>query len=1030
MYYKLYIFFIFLSISVSGAPKFTLSSSAGKSLGKFCFDCHDDETQKGDVRLDDLQELKLTARLELLNKIQEQMHFQEMPPKKKKKQPTEVERQEILVWVSAELAKYGASTLEEKLRKPEYGNFVDHEKLFSGEYAKLPAYTMDRRWLISEFIFNAKINDLIDHKKTRNIDGKRMAVIGDNGEGVNTKFGGNTLRQRITNPFLLPKNIGVRYYDTTEISGGHLLTMISNAQKIAGYMSSEQIMKARYPAMYKIMKTEMEHMNILLTRKNFLNQFIKQIAKYIYKDKNEALLPTFAKLETPNPPMKKDEKGNEWREGNLGILDRFEKQDMNAIYLGINLYKTADVKYEQVIEKCEKDWFEFGIHESRIKTRVAIMKALYFNWRMDLIYKHIKKKNLRLPKYKALSASEMKIVTAAIIKYRRKGDTYTQIINKCMDAWTKSFDSARNVNSQIDDGLISDMVNELYMKILERSPSSAELRENIALTKTYMKDLSNQGAIAKVIETLLLSTELVYRYEFGQGVADKHGRRMISPRDASYAIAYALTDSSPDKELRQAVEEGRFKTREDYKREVSRMLKRRDQYYVIDEVVQKAGFNSSITNLPIRKLRFFREFFGYTKALTVFKDDARFGYGKYDDAKGRLVDEADMLVAHVLEQDKNVFEEMLTTDKFYVYHSGNDASMKKAADRLRTIFDYFKKYDWANFTEEELYKHWPFIDKMKMRGTVFSNFLKDKKRRKNFVRSFKVQMNSYEYRFGKGQKAGAPYNSTPMHFRHKANASTRTGQQMRGERVGVFFNTNFANWDYPTTQPAKVANRKGMLTHPAWLIAHSLNVENDPVLRGKFVREKLLAGTIPDIPITVDAVVPEDHHKSLRQRLDKATSQDYCWKCHEKMNPLGITFEIFDDFGRFRTKERLEHEENIVKKAEKKKGGFFNDSRPTYKTLPVNAKGVLAGTGDKSLDGEVKDALELTERLAKSSRVRQSIIRHAFRFFMGRNEALSDSKTLIDAEKAYLENKGSFDAVIVSLLTSDSFIYRKSVKEQ
>ncbi len=72
------------------------------------------------------------------------------------------------------------------------------------------------------------------------------------------------------------------------------------------------------------------------------------------------------------------------------------------------------------------------------------------------------------------------------------------------------------------------------------------------------------------------------------------------------------------------------------------------------------------------------------------------------------------------------------------------------------------------------------------------------------------------------------------------------------------------------------------------------------------------------------------------------------------------------------------------------------------------------------------DALDLTDRLAKSPRVRQSIIRHAFRYFMGRNEVLSDSKTMIDAEQAYLESGGSFDAVIVSLLTSDSFIYRTS----
>ncbi|MBL6705437.1 MAG: DUF1585 domain-containing protein, partial [Planctomycetaceae bacterium] len=50
-----------------------------------------------------------------------------------------------------------------------------------------------------------------------------------------------------------------------------------------------------------------------------------------------------------------------------------------------------------------------------------------------------------------------------------------------------------------------------------------------------------------------------------------------------------------------------------------------------------------------------------------------------------------------------------------------------------------------------------------------------------------------------------------------------------------------------------------------------------------------------------------------------------------------------------------------------------------------------------------------------------------FRFFMGRNEMLSDSQTLIDADKAYTGSGGSFKAVVVSLLTSDSFMYRKDV---
>ena len=194
------------------------------------------------------------------------------------------------------------------------------------------------------------------------------------------------------------------------------------------------------------------------------------------------------------------------------------------------------------------------------------------------------------------------------------------------------------------------------------------------------------------------------------------------------------------------------------------------------------------------------------------------------------------------------------------------------------------------------------------------------------------------------------------------------------------------------------------------------------------VQEKLLAGTIPDIPITVDAVIPEDPHKTLRGRLDARTKEQYCWKCHRKMNPLGLPFEMYDDFGRFRTNERLEYPENLLRKI-KDKGAPHEDLRDIYKTLPVDSRGYLEGTGDDSLDGEVTDALDLIDRLAQSDRVRQTMIRYAFRYFMGRNEMLSDSKTLIDADTAYLESGGSFDALVVSLLTSDSFIYRKSIEQ-
>jgi hypothetical protein len=44
---------------------------------------------------------------------------------------------------------------------------------------------------------------------------------------------------------------------------------------------------------------------------------------------------------------------------------------------------------------------------------------------------------------------------------------------------------------------------------------------------------------------------------------------------------------------------------------------------------------------------------------------------------------------------------------------------------------------------------------------------------------------------------------------------------------------------------------------------------------------------------------------------------------------------------------------------------------------------------------------------------------------MGRNETLDDSPTLMAADEAYVKNGGSMKAMIASLLSSDSFLYRK-----
>jgi hypothetical protein len=191
--------------------------------------------------------------------------------------------------------------------------------------------------------------------------------------------------------------------------------------------------------------------------------------------------------------------------------------------------------------------------------------------------------------------------------------------------------------------------------------------------------------------------------------------------------------------------------------------------------------------------------------------------------------------------------------------------------------------------------------------------------------------------------------------------------------------------------------RLGILTHPSWLVSHSDAMDNHAIRRGRWIRERLLGGGIPDVPITVDAMLPDEPQNTLRERM-RVTRQDYCWTCHRKMDPLGLPFEMFNHAGLF---------------------------RETELGKPVDSSGEVIASGDPALDGKVSNAIELIEKLAQSERAEQVFVRHAFRFWMGRNETLNDAPVLQAAHQAYKNNGGSIKSLLVSLLTSDAFLYHK-----
>lgn len=524
-------------------------------------------------------------------------------------------------------------------------------------------------------------------------------------------------------------------------------------------------------------------------------------------------------------------------------------------------------------------------------------------------------------------------------------------------------------------------INHQFQKALQRQASPEEIKRYLSFTKYNIKAGGHIEALKKTLTAILMEPEFFYRSEIGQ-----NGK--LTPREGSYAISYALTDWIPDPKLVAAAKSGKLKTNVDYAREVSRILN--------DDKIDKP-----------RILRFFRDYFGYIKTRKIFKENDRFE-GVYNPRKpvsykfvwcavGTIIDDADNFVKHILKQDKDVFRRLLTSNEFFASYKYSVEGAKKAIEKDRAIYKFYLtrlKKGKKSFSKSE---------SNKLKKELEEKFGDKKFGKRNY--SPNAIFKKYQTMFG--PKA----DKTPL-------------LPLPGPSVLVrFYGENALD----PKQPTRAKYRMGMLTHPAWLIAHAQNCHTDPVLRGKWIQEKLLGGFIPDVPITVDAAIPEDHTKTIRERFAVTEAKD-CWGCHKKMNPLGNTFENYDDFGRFRTQEALEHEDNIIGTKKVIRRMVFGDkeiAKKIYKTKPVDASGYLEGTGDKSLDGKVKHSHDLIARLAKSDRVRQVFIRNVFRYFMGRNEMLSDSKTLIEADRAYLKSGGSFKALLVSILSSDSFINRK-----
>lgn len=209
---------------------------------------------------------------------------------------------------------------------------------------------------------------------------------------------------------------------------------------------------------------------------------------------------------------------------------------------------------------------------------------------------------------------------------------------------------------------------------------------------------------------------------------------------------------------------------------------------------------------------------------------------------------------------------------------------------------------------------------------------------------------------------------------------------------------------YGVTQPAGFAagtpvtldatRRAGILTQAAFLTKWSHSDQTSPVHRGKLVRLNLLCGFIDSPPPAVDTTPPPPTPtSSTRERFTQHEADPVCGSCHVLMDPIGLAFEHFDSIGAYRDVDGVGK---------------------------VDATGKIVG-GGADLDGAFNGAVELANKLANSSQVRDCVANQWFRFSLGRIESQDDACTVQALHENFSGSGGNVRDLLTKIVLSPSF---------
>lgn len=208
--------------------------------------------------------------------------------------------------------------------------------------------------------------------------------------------------------------------------------------------------------------------------------------------------------------------------------------------------------------------------------------------------------------------------------------------------------------------------------------------------------------------------------------------------------------------------------------------------------------------------------------------------------------------------------------------------------------------------------------------------------------------------------------------------------------------------------------RGGVMTQAIVLKVNANGTTTSPVVRGKWISERILGQSVPPPPSGVPAVDPDTRGAvTIRQQLEKHRADPSCATCHSKIDPQGFALENFDVMGGWRDRYRGDAKDKVPELGLGKNGWPFD----FHFALPVESHGQLP---DGQKFNDIREFKQLM--LRDEAQIARNLARHLVVYATGAPIRFGDRAAIEQIVERTNPDQYGVRSLVHAIVESDLFL--------